>query len=125
MGRGGIGGTANIGHEAGGIGGSLNEHDAQVLRRANSCIDQRRLTGFDGDAFDAPLRKKILDQLLRAAVDGHGIDDRVAGLEEREQSGHDGGHAGVEGERALGAGFEGENLILENFRVGMIEARID
>ena len=123
--RGAIGGALDVGHDPGGIRGRLDQHDAQIFCVANSCVDLRGLPGFDRNASHSPARQKVFDQLLCAAVYRHRIHDGVARFEEREQRRHDGRHPGVERQRALGAGFERQNLRFQNFGVGMIEARVD
>src|SRR5262249_16000673 len=63
--------------------------------------------------------------MLRAAINRNRVDDALAGTREGQQRGHDRGHAGVEYERRMRAGFERDDLIFENFGVGMIEARVN
>ena len=63
-------------------------------------------SGRHRNTSDVQRAEKILDQMLRAAVNRDGIDDAFARPREGEQRGHDGGHPGVEYQRSLCARFE-------------------
>ena len=52
------------------------------------------------------------------------MDDHVAGADEGQEQGRDRGHAAREGEALLGV-FPDPQAILEDFLVGVVEARID
>ncbi len=63
--------------------------------------------------------------MLRAAVDGHRVHHRIAGVKHGQQGGHNRGHAGVERECSRSAGFERHDLVFQNLRIGMVKTRID
>ena len=123
--RHGIGGVPDVGHHDGGIGRSFNQDDGEVLGGTNGRVHLAGVSGFHGNAADAERAEKILDQVLRAAVNGDGVNDVLAGPREGEQRGHDGGHPGVENQRRVRAGFERHHALFQDFGVGVIEARID
>ena len=120
-----IGSVPNVGHHDGWIGGCFYQHDGEVLGRTNGRIHLPGVAGFHRNAQDAERAEEILDQVLGAAVDRDRIEDALAGPREREQRGHDSGHAGVEHQSRMRAGFERNQTILENLRVGVVEARVD
>ncbi len=120
-----LGGVPDVGHHDGRIGRRLNQHDGQVLGRANGFVHLAGMPGLDGNAADTQSAEKILDQMLRAAVNGDRVDDVLAGPREREQRGHDGGHPGVEHQCRVRAGFKRHQTLFQNFGVGMIEARVN
>ncbi len=108
-----------------GLAGRLNQDDGEVLGGANGVVHLAGVSGFHGNAADAERAEKILDQVLGAAVNGDGVNDVLTGPREGEQRGHDGGHPGVENQGRVRAGFERHHARLQDFGVGVIEARID
>ena len=118
-------GLANVRHDERGIRGRFDEHRAEILRGADRAFEQIAAARLHGDAADAPFREMVLNEMLRAAVDRHGVDDGLSRAEEGEERSHDRGHAGIESDRVARACFEVDDLVLEDFGVGMIEARID
>src|SRR5690606_12669542 len=72
---------------------------------------------------DAEARTQGLDDVAAGAEHGAGGDDVIAGLQEREQAGGDGGHAGCGGATYLGA-FEQAHALLEHGDGRVAEARI-
>ena len=123
--RDGVGGVPDVGHHDGGIGGSLDQDDGEILGRANGFVHFAGVSGFHGNAADAERAEEILDQMLRAAINRDGINDVLAGPREGEQRGHDGGHAGVENQGRVRAGFERHHARFQDFGVGVIEARVN
>ena len=67
----------------------------------------------------------LVDQVLAAAIQRLRVDERTASFQEREHHGKDRSHAGIEDGRGVGAALERHELLLEDFGVGMVQARID
>ena len=49
----------------------------------------RALPRTDGGSCDAERFEEFVNEMLRAAIEGHGVDDPVAGTGEGEDRGHD------------------------------------
>jgi hypothetical protein len=73
---------------------------------------------------DAELGQHVLEEEIGAAVHGLGVQHHVAGLEQGQQRGADGGHAAGEAGRVLGAVPEAE-AVLQDFEAGVVEAGVD
>ena len=108
-----------------GIGGRLDQHQAQIVRLLNRLGQRLRIAGRHAARLETERLDHLVDQVLRAAVERLRIDERAAALEEREHHGEDRGHPGIENRGRVGAALERHQLLLENLGVGMIEPRVD
>ncbi len=124
-GGGGGDGAGDVGHLEGGVGGGFEQDDAAVGGVLDGAVERGGIATGDGDAEQAPGFEELLDERLGAAVDGHGVDDGVAGAGVGHDGGHDGGHAGVEDGGGAGVGFERKHVGFDDFGVGVIEAGVD
>lgn len=120
-----IGGMTDVGHHDGGVGRRLNEDNCEVLSGTDGFVHLARVSGFHRDAADAKRAQEILDQVLRAAVDGDGVNDVLSGVRKGEKRGDDGGHAGVETQGRVRARFERDHARFQDLGIGVIEARVD
>jgi hypothetical protein len=91
-----------------GFAGSFDQHDAQLLRSANHLVDAIGATGRQGDSGDPPRRQKILDELLRAAVDRYGVSNNVAGFKIAKNAVMIAAMPELNTKRGVGAGLERE-----------------
>ena len=91
----------------------------------DGAIEGGGIAPWDGDAEQAPGLEEFLDERLGAAVDGHGVDDGIAGAGVGHDGRHNGGHAGVEDGGGAGVGFEREDVGFDDFGVGVIETGVD
>lgn len=122
---GGEGGAPDVGHDHGGIGGGFDEDEFEAGGRADGVVEFLAAAGDNGAADDAPRFEEAVEEVLGAAIEGDGVNDGIAGGEAGHESGHDGGHAGIEDDGPFGAFFEGDDLVFENFGVGVVEAGVD
>jgi hypothetical protein len=91
----------------------------------DGAVERGTVSAGDGDAEDSPGFEEVLDQRLRAAIDGNRVDDGVARARVGHDRRHDGGHAGVEDGGGLGLIFEWEQMGFDDLGVRMVEAGID
>ncbi len=120
-----IGSVPDVGHHDGGIGRRLNQHDRKIFRGTDGFFHLAGVSGLDGNAANTKRAEKILNQVLRAAINGDGVNYILAGTGEGEQGGHDGRHPRIENQCRVRAGFKRYHARFQNFGVGVVEARID
>ncbi len=115
----------DVGHHHGRVGGRLDEDRLQPRRRPDRLVDLRRMARDDRDAADVQWLEQIVHKMLRAPIERHGVHQRVAGLEQRQQRGHDGRHSGIEYDGPGGALLERDDLVFKDLCVGVVEAGVN
>ena len=114
-------------------GGDVDEVERRIGRRLeeerlgvglHGALPGGRVAAVDQRAGDAEARTQLLRHVEARAEHGARGDDVVAGLEEAQQRGGDGRHAGGGGARGFGA-FQQPHALLEHGDGGIGEARID
>ena len=90
----------------------------------DGAFDLCEVVGIDEGGFNAELRKRVLEQVVRAAVDGLLRNYVVAGLCERLQRVGDGGGARSHGQ-ASNAAFERGDAVFEHALGGVRQAAVD
>ncbi|MEY9132580.1 hypothetical protein ACVIWV_001537 [Bradyrhizobium diazoefficiens] len=102
-----------------------HRNPALAHRLLRGLLDRRLVDAVGkADSADRQARKRVGQQGFRPAIERLGVQDDVAGAHEGEDRGCDGRHAGGEQRAALGALIDREP-VLDDFAVGVVEARID
>ena len=116
-------------HEGvGGVGRGLHVDHAEALLPVafgqNPLQPLHPLHGGEAHRLDPELGEHLVEEVLGPSVDGLGERHHVAGAEEGEYGGGDGGHPALEDRGGLRSVEEGEP-VLDDFQAGVVEAGVD